>query len=221
MHRRLIFALAFGVTNKLSTSKPQLNRAGFPMKPGSGTVENKLYCGRTIEGGLPGSDGRCGPTNGPQCNDCIEYVSNQIVQTFHSSSERVVGIELNLDTLEMRYFIQSRYCKKQKCKKLETSKKQPLENMEWYPFIEFKEKDNTVTLNPFRSSPCPETTTAHQKSKLPASLGFDVSHLHFSVMENLVGARALVHHTFLTSRQIKLAEQIRKLKDVPEFEVVA
>jgi len=33
-------------------------------------------------------------------------------QTFHSTTERVVGVELNLHTLELRYFIQSRYCKK-------------------------------------------------------------------------------------------------------------
>ena len=30
-----------------------------------------MYCGRTIgRDRLAGSDGRCGPTNGPQCEDC-------------------------------------------------------------------------------------------------------------------------------------------------------
>jgi hypothetical protein len=44
------------------------NRAGCAMKPGSG---NALYCGRRLGvAAIPGSDGQCGPNNGPQCADC-------------------------------------------------------------------------------------------------------------------------------------------------------
>jgi hypothetical protein len=51
-----------------------VNRAGVPVVPGStwlGTKSNFLYCGRYLgKEAIPGSDGRCGPYNGPQCPDC-------------------------------------------------------------------------------------------------------------------------------------------------------
>lgn len=49
---------------------PFLNDAGVPMKkPGEGA--RKFYCGRNLGASvIPGSDGRCGPNNGPQCPDC-------------------------------------------------------------------------------------------------------------------------------------------------------
>ena len=41
---------------------------------GSGDYSDKFYCGRKIgRAKLVGSDGRCGPTGGPQCADCIAY----------------------------------------------------------------------------------------------------------------------------------------------------
>lgn len=130
------------------------------MKYGTGSGANTLYCGRYIgASNLPGSDGSCGPSNGPSCQDCQGALPVSFTQTFHSSSERVVGVELNLESMELRYFIQSRYCKKQKCKKLESKDKKSLENLEWYPIVEFKETNNTVILNPWKTSPCPETTT--------------------------------------------------------------
>eukprot|EP00906_Rhabdomonas_costata_P001501 RCo002497 len=45
-----------------------MNRAGNLMKKGT---TGQLYCGKYIgRDRLPGSDGYCGPTNGPQCEDC-------------------------------------------------------------------------------------------------------------------------------------------------------
>ena len=44
-----------------------------------GEETNKLYCGRRLgTAAIPGSDGRCGPTNGPQCQSCerVQLVSN-------------------------------------------------------------------------------------------------------------------------------------------------
>ncbi len=36
------------------------------MKFGTGTGANTLYCGRNLGmNAIPGSDGRCGPNNGP------------------------------------------------------------------------------------------------------------------------------------------------------------
>lgn len=41
-----------------------------------------------------------------------------ITQNFHSSTERTVGVEVNFETGEVRYFIQGRHFKKQKSQKL-------------------------------------------------------------------------------------------------------
>lgn len=46
------------------------NRAGVPMFPGLKAFSILLYCGRRVA--IPGSDGQCGPHDGPQCSDC-EY----------------------------------------------------------------------------------------------------------------------------------------------------
>jgi hypothetical protein len=41
------------------------------MRPGSGSCAGTLYCGRRLgRDAIPGSDGRCGPDNGPQCASC-------------------------------------------------------------------------------------------------------------------------------------------------------
>ena len=41
------------------------------MALGTGSGANTLYCGRMLgQEAIPGSDGRCGPNNGPQCADC-------------------------------------------------------------------------------------------------------------------------------------------------------
>jgi hypothetical protein len=41
------------------------------VKAGSGLTSRLLYCGRRLGCDLiPGSDGQCGPNNGPQCPDC-------------------------------------------------------------------------------------------------------------------------------------------------------
>jgi hypothetical protein len=48
-----------------------LNRAGVIMKPGKGKCIDIWYCGRELGvKAIPGSDGVCGPGNGPQCQDC-------------------------------------------------------------------------------------------------------------------------------------------------------
>jgi len=117
-----------------------------------------------------------------------------LTQTFHSTTERVVGVELNIHTLEMRFFIQSRYCKKQKIKKLVHLEK-PAENLEWFALVEFKESGNTVTLNPFRSRPIPETTSAQALSKLPETLNFDPTHAKIALLEQLVGNHIIVSST--------------------------
>jgi hypothetical protein len=44
------------------------NRAGVPVFLGKDLAT--YYCGRHLGYAIPYSDGSCGPTNGPQCNDC-------------------------------------------------------------------------------------------------------------------------------------------------------
>ena len=50
-----------------------VNSDGAPMKLGiNNGGEAKLYCGRHLgRGAIPGSDGSCGPDNGPQCQACL------------------------------------------------------------------------------------------------------------------------------------------------------
>lgn len=48
-----------------------VNRAGVPMHYGTGAKSNVLYCDRKLgRAAIPGSNGVCGPNNGPQCADC-------------------------------------------------------------------------------------------------------------------------------------------------------
>ena len=60
------------------------------MLPGTGSGARKLYCGRNLgPRAIPGSDGRCGPNNGPQCQDCLavahEYQAIQMRKSQLSS----------------------------------------------------------------------------------------------------------------------------------------
>jgi len=52
-----------------------LNDEGAPVRPGRDVgCQNKYYCGRNLgERAIPGSDGRCGPSNGPQCASCKRF----------------------------------------------------------------------------------------------------------------------------------------------------
>jgi len=86
-------------------------------------------------------------------------------------------VELNFETGEIRYFIQSRHFKKIKNKKI------PNLNLEWYAMIEFKEADLSVTLNPFCRHPVPEPQSIQLNSKIPENLFFDVQHINLTLVE--------------------------------------
>jgi hypothetical protein len=65
-----------------TTADPLVNRAGVVVNPGSGMV---IYCGRRLgREQIPGSDGVCGPNNGPQCADCAF--------SFPANYERLVAL---------------------------------------------------------------------------------------------------------------------------------
>jgi len=62
------------------------NAAGMSMFPGRGRSSRILYCGRQLGvSNIPGSDGRCGPSNGPQCADCAD------VQRREQSAQQATG----------------------------------------------------------------------------------------------------------------------------------
>ena len=47
-----------------------LNKANVPVSLGTGSGKSNYYCGRFLgREAIPRSDGRCGPNNGPQCDD--------------------------------------------------------------------------------------------------------------------------------------------------------
>jgi hypothetical protein len=51
-----------------TSCEPVVNRAGAVVKPGKSMI---IYCGRKLGRDLiPGSNGVCGPSSGPQCPDC-------------------------------------------------------------------------------------------------------------------------------------------------------
>jgi len=54
-----------------------VNREGIPVALGTGRGANNYYCGRNLGvAAIPGSDGRCGPNNGPQCRSCAGYTAS-------------------------------------------------------------------------------------------------------------------------------------------------
>mmetsp|Transcript_121240 Transcript_121240/g.388353 ORF Transcript_121240/g.388353 Transcript_121240/m.388353 type:complete len:195 (-) Transcript_121240:89-673(-) len=47
---------------------------GWPTQGHGEQWQHLFYCGRNLGAGtIPGSDGRCGPSNGPQCASCKRY----------------------------------------------------------------------------------------------------------------------------------------------------
>jgi hypothetical protein len=63
-------------------SLPQINGAGAAMRLGTGSGAATLYCGRRLGRALiPGSDGQCGPNNGPQCADCAAAPKPVVAQS--------------------------------------------------------------------------------------------------------------------------------------------
>mmetsp|Transcript_96631 Transcript_96631/g.259813 ORF Transcript_96631/g.259813 Transcript_96631/m.259813 type:complete len:266 (+) Transcript_96631:2-799(+) len=59
----------------LAKAETRNNDQGAPVARGSDRSCSQLfYCGRNLgTAAIPGSDGRCGPSNGPQCSSCKRY----------------------------------------------------------------------------------------------------------------------------------------------------
>jgi len=53
-----------------------INKAGAPVTLGTrGEGRGRFYCNRRLGTNvIPGSDGNCGPNDGPQCPDCAEFI---------------------------------------------------------------------------------------------------------------------------------------------------
>lgn len=55
----------------VAATPQQRNDEGCAMRLGSGSGASALYCGRVLgKAVIPGSDGQCGPDDGPQCASC-------------------------------------------------------------------------------------------------------------------------------------------------------
>ena len=69
-----------------------------PVALGAGSCRNTYYCGRNLGISLiPGSDGRCGFNDGPQCPDCKVFVASE-TQTAaqldpHSNKNKVTSFD--------------------------------------------------------------------------------------------------------------------------------
>ncbi len=56
-----------------------LQPGGIHHFKGTGSGVDKYYCARRLGTALiPGSDGQCGPNNGPQCAECRAYQAAQV-----------------------------------------------------------------------------------------------------------------------------------------------
>ena len=77
------------------------NIAGFEMRPGTGAGANTLYCGRKLgTREIPGSDGRCGPNNGPQCDACMIVAPKQPLYSMNSPFCETTLLRHNADLLD-------------------------------------------------------------------------------------------------------------------------
>lgn len=72
-----------------------------------------------------------------------------------------------------------------------------------------------VTLNPFRVSPVPESTSAQSLSKVPDTLGFDLTHTKLALLEQIIGNCIVVHHTHPTSEPFNLQTATELLQKLP------
>eukprot|EP00403_Amphidinium_massartii_P003350 CAMPEP_0178382990 /NCGR_PEP_ID=MMETSP0689_2-20121128/6774_1 /TAXON_ID=160604 /ORGANISM="Amphidinium massartii, Strain CS-259" /LENGTH=318 /DNA_ID=CAMNT_0020003203 /DNA_START=89 /DNA_END=1045 /DNA_ORIENTATION=- len=60
------------------------NDEGVRVALGQGPCSHRYYCGRELgKEELPGSDGRCGPNNGPQCPSCHRFQVGQLGRVAH------------------------------------------------------------------------------------------------------------------------------------------
>ena len=64
-----------------------------------------------------------------------------VVQTFRTSTPRVIGVELDLEKLRLRYWIDG--------KPLDDMSRSLPPGKAWIPTVNFTEKDHEVILNPF------------------------------------------------------------------------
>lgn len=90
--QQLIHSLRCGKTD-LKGSETKLNRAGcvIATSPKSGYTQN-YYCGRIVgRENLPGSDGQCGPNDGPMCADCS--AGPVVAAAFKGGIEAVTSIK--------------------------------------------------------------------------------------------------------------------------------
>mmetsp|Transcript_26656 Transcript_26656/g.61313 ORF Transcript_26656/g.61313 Transcript_26656/m.61313 type:complete len:266 (+) Transcript_26656:54-851(+) len=78
-------------TQEVEESLPFFNDDGARLAFGRGGCAHKYYCGRALGRlAIPGSDGRCGPNNGPQCRSCRRVVNDEGARTTISRVNGVV-----------------------------------------------------------------------------------------------------------------------------------
>ena len=123
-------------------------------------------------------------------------------------------MQFNLERLELSYYLQSKFCKKQKIHKV------PASSNEWFPLIEFKEKGQIVTFNPFRDKPVPETTSAQQITRLPQQFTFCSDFAKIAIMEHLIGNQVLLYKTAEEKAEFNMEKTLENIKAC-KFEIVA
>ena len=73
-------AFGGGAVGAVGASTGGVNDEGAPvaLSTQSGHM-NRYYCGRHLgRAAIPGSDGQCGPNNGPQCQSCVRFQARPV-----------------------------------------------------------------------------------------------------------------------------------------------
>lgn len=84
------------------------NRAGLSISLGTGSNSTTYYCGRKLGTDvIPGSDGQCGPSNGPQCPDCQGITNRSALMVKNSVIDKDLtngeGITLSSNDTEVKF----------------------------------------------------------------------------------------------------------------------
>lgn len=69
------------------------------------------------------------------------------MQGFRTTTARTVGVELDITSKKLRFWLNGQYLRKERSKDL------PVDNDSWIPCVEFTEKNFVAILNPFVNFP--------------------------------------------------------------------
>lgn len=123
----------------------------------------------------------------------------ELTQQFRTTTQRVVGVELNLEKGILNFWLNGRFIK-------ERNKKVP-PGHQWYPTIKFKEADYFVVINPFaqaRNFTVEESSTNYLSTALHTNMPSLFARFSASTMKGML----LVHGLTFESTKAKSTDEV-------------